>query len=229
MIIDGNMKLFSAIILILFLSGCAGLINDHEFNPVGDYAISIRPSAHTSDGSIYPLGRDIRLYEDRTARRIGDLLTIRLIERTQASKSASTSVGKESEISLGNPTLFGRPVDFGNGYNLGAGISGGRDFEGAGSSDQSNSLRGELAAVVVDVHPNGNLVVQGEKMLTLNQGNEFVKITGMVRPDDIAPDNSVLSSQVADARITYAGTGALADANAVGWLGRVFLSPLWPF
>ncbi|HCB15275.1 MAG TPA: flagellar basal body L-ring protein, partial [Gammaproteobacteria bacterium] len=79
------------------------------------------------------------------------------------------------------------------------------------------------------VYPNGNLAIRGEKMLTLNQGEEVVQISGVIRPEDIQTDNSILSSQVADAKITYAGNGVLADANTVSWLGRFFLSPLWPF
>ncbi|HAS51981.1 MAG TPA: flagellar basal body L-ring protein, partial [Gammaproteobacteria bacterium] len=85
------------------------------------------------------------------------------------------------------------------------------------------------SAVVVGVYPNGNLAIRGEKMLTLNQGEEMVQISGVIRPEDIKADNSILSSQVADAKITYAGNGSLADANTIGWLGRFFLSPLFPF
>ena len=107
--------------------------------------------------------------------------------------------------------------------------NGDRKLGGEGSSDQSNSLTGDISAVVIGVYPNGNLAIRGEKMLTLNQGEEVVQISGVIRPEDIAGDNSVPSSRVADAKITYAGNGVLADANTVGWLGRFFLSPLWPF
>lgn len=213
---------------LLLLSGCTGIVNQHHFTPVAPYTVPEEPVSSPTTGSIYQAGRDMRLFEDRTARRIGDILTIRLVERTVASKKASTSVDKSSEINLSNPILFGEPVSI-DGYNLEVEVEGNRVHAGAGASDQSNSLSGQISAVVVGVYPNGNLVIRGEKMLTLNQGEEFVQISGVVRTDDIRADNSVLSTQVADAKITYAGKGALADANATGWLGRFFLSPLWPF
>ncbi len=216
--------------LAVSLSACSTLPNQHTFTPVMPRVTvedkPLPPEAVT--GAIFRDGRELRLFEDRTARRVGDILTIRLLERTSASKQASSSADKSSEIGLANPTLFGSPVSF-NGNGLSASVSGEQAFEGGGAADQSNSLTGQISAVVVDVLPSGALVVRGEKMLTLNQGQEFVQISGVVRLEDIGADNSVLSSQVADAQITYAGTGAMADASAMGWLGRFFLSPLWPF
>ena len=100
---------------------------------------------------------------------------------------------------------------------------------GAGSVRRSEQLVTNVAAVVTQVLPNGNLVVRGEKLIGINQGHEFVRLAGVVRTQDIQPDNSVLSTQVADAKISYGGKGALADSNSNGWLGRFFLSPWWPF
>lgn len=226
------MKALSIVTALALLSGCAGIMpNQYQFTPVAPQSLAAQSGPEQprgSTGSIYKEGRDMRLFEDRTARRVGDVISIRLVERTDASKKASTAVDKSSDTTIANPTLFGHPFRIG-GVNLETGMSGSRKFDGSGESDQSNSLRGQVSAIVVGVHPNGNLVIRGEKKLTLNQGEEFVQISGVVRPDDIAPDNSVLSSQVADAQITYAGNGALADANAAGWLARFFLTALWPF
>lgn len=213
----------------LLVGGCTGLVNDRPFEPaVPQAAWTSRSPLPASGGSLYRAGSDIRLFEDRTARRVGDILTIRLVERTDASKSASTSIAKDSDIRIQNPILFGKMPSV-EGYTLETRAQGERLFEGEGASDQSNRLSGQITAVVVGVYPNGNLSIRGDKKLTLNQGDEYVRISGVVRPDDIRADNSVLSSQVADAQIAYAGTGAPADANAVGWLGRFFLHPLWPF
>ncbi|MDZ7621012.1 MAG: flagellar basal body L-ring protein FlgH [Candidatus Competibacteraceae bacterium] len=220
-----------ALIPLVLLAGCSGLVPHHEFTPVMPRVMASEDPeipARRQTGAIYQANSDIRLFEDRTARRVGDIVVIRLVENTAASKSASTSVDKSSEVSLANPILFGAPFSA-RGITLDTSISGGREHGGGGSSDQSNSLTGNVSAVVVGVYPNGNLAVRGEKMLTLNQGEEFVQISGVIRPEDIGSNNTVLSSQVADARITYAGGGVLADANTVGWLGRFFLSPLWPF
>ncbi|TVR60629.1 MAG: flagellar basal body L-ring protein FlgH [Candidatus Competibacteraceae bacterium] len=220
-----------ALIPLVLLAGCSGLVPHHEFTPVmprvmvpEDPEIPVRRQS----GAIYQANSDIRLFEDRTARRVGDIVVIRLVENTAASKSASTSVDKSSDVSLANPILFGAPFSA-RGATLDTDIAGERQHSGGGSSDQRNTLTGNVSAVVVGVYPNGNLAVRGEKMLTLNQGEEFVQISGIVRPEDIGANNTVLSSQVADAQITYAGGGVIADANTVGWLGRFFLSALWPF
>ncbi|MDY6941659.1 MAG: flagellar basal body L-ring protein FlgH [Pseudomonadota bacterium] len=180
-------------------------------------------------GSIFQPGHERPLFEDRTARRIGDVLTILLEENTNASKSATTSTSKDESVSIDNPIVFGKEI-LRKGIPLfETTIGGERAFEGAGQSAQSNSLQGSITVQVVSRHANGNLLVEGEKWITLNQGQEVVRITGIIRPTDIAPDNTVPSTKVADARITYSGRGALADANAQGWAARFFNSPVWPF
>ena len=103
------------------------------------------------------------------------------------------------------------------------------DFSGTANSDQSNSLQGSISVTVVDVFPNGTLVVRGEKWLSLNQGDEFVRISGLIRPEDLNADNTIESTKVANARISYGGRGALANANSVGWFTRVFINPLFPY
>jgi flagellar L-ring protein precursor FlgH len=108
-------------------------------------------------------------------------------------------------------------------------LSGSRSFEGEADASQSNSLSGAITVTIADVLPNGNLVVRGEKWLTLNQGEEFIQVSGIVRPQDVTTANTVLSTQIADARITYSGKGTLADSNRMGWLARFFNSPVWPF
>ncbi len=221
----------AALALALLLSGCSGLVPRYEFNPATPKVMQLSDPFYPSSrqpGAIYQAGTDMRLFEDRTARRIGDAVVIRLVEKTDASKSATTSATKKSEIDIQNPTLFGVPFSAGS-LNLANSANGERKLGGEGSSDQSNSLTGNVSAVVVGVYPNGNLAIRGEKMLTLNQGEEVVQVSGVIRPEDIAGDNSIPSSRVADAKITYAGNGALADANTIGWFGRFFLSPLWPF
>jgi flagellar L-ring protein precursor FlgH len=180
-----------------------------------------------TSGAIYQPARGLSLFEDVKARRIGDTLTIRLAEKTQASKSASSDASKESSVDTGVPVIGGKGITR-NGKNiLNNEWETEQDFAGKGSSSQSNSLSGNITVTVAEVYPNGNLLVRGEKWLTLNQGEEFVQISGIVRPVDIASDNSVDSYKVADARITYSGQGTLADANRPGILTRFFIK-LWP-
>lgn len=190
--------------------------------------------AAANNGSIYQAGFDQNLYSDRKAFRVGDIITITLNEKMAASKSANSSVGKDSNTSLGLSSLFGGGVStnspFGSGsLSLDASYSGTRDTKGDAKAAQGNSLTGSITVTVADVLPNGILSVRGEKWMTLNTGEELVRIAGLIRADDIATDNTVSSTRVADARITYSGTGSFADASQPGWLDRFFLSPYWPF
>lgn len=224
--------------LLTLLSGCASL---HKA-PTTDYRAVYPPVAQPpaqGNGAIYQNGYGLALFEDIKARRIGDTLTIVLQERTQASKDAKTETSKENDISIANPTLLGSspqfnapgilPLASNRANDLSAELSSSQEFSGEGSSSQGNSLTGNITVTVADVLPNGNLVVRGEKWLTLNQGDEYIQISGIVRPVDIRTDNTVLSGQVADARITYSGKGMVADSNKMGWLSRFFASAIWPF
>ncbi len=187
------------------------------------------PQAAPTAGAIYAAGPTLQLYSDRRARDVGDLLTITLLENTTATTSANTATAKESDLNIGTPSIFGAPVTLGGKDVLSATAAGKRDFTGKGNSAQSNRLQGSVTVTVVQRLPNGNLVVQGQKNLRLNQGDELVQVQGIVRPADIAQDNSIPSSRVADARIVYGGRGPVAQSNAMGWLSRFFNSGLTPF
>lgn len=190
--------------------------------------------AAQNNGAIYQAGFEQNLYDDRKAFRVGDIITITLNEKTQASKKANSDIQKDSKTKMGLTSLFGsgmttnNPIGGGD-LSLSAEYGGSRDAKGDSQAGQSNSLTGSITVTVAEVLPNGILSVRGEKWMTLNTGNELVRIVGLVRADDIATDNTVSSTRVADARITYSGTGAFADASQPGWLDRFFLSPLWPF
>jgi len=186
-------------------------------------AVETRPVT----GSLYHAGYSMRLFENPVARQVGDILTITLAERTDAKKKAATDVSKDSSSSvsaaLDASGLKVLP------WSLDLDSTGDREFDGGGNSAQSNSLKGNISVVVAEVLPNGNLVVRGEKWLTLNEGEEYIRISGIVRPEDISPANTISSLLVADARISYGGTGPIADANKLGWLTRFFVSAVFPF
>jgi len=187
------------------------------------------PVAVPQNGSIYAAGQGMALFEDQKARNVGDTLTILLVETTTAKTSAATNTAKDSSSEVGAPTVFGMPVSIHGTSVLSASLDSTHKFSGSGDSSQSNTLQGNVQVTVVGRQPNGNLIVRGEKHLSLNQGSEFVRIEGVVRPADIATDNTIASSRVADARISYTGEGTLAESNSKGWLSRFFSSPLWPF
>ena len=229
-------RLFSVLALggITFLAGCVSpppRPNDPYYAPV--LPRTPLPAA-ANNGSIYQAGFEQNLYSDRKAFRVGDIITITLNERTQASKNANSAIGKKSSTSIGLTSLFGAGLNTNNplgggDLSLDAGYSGSRASKGDSKAGQGNSLTGSVTVTVADVLPNGIIAVRGEKWMTLNTGDELVRIAGLVRADDISTDNTVSSTRVADARITYSGTGAFADASQPGWFDRFFLSPLFPF
>jgi flagellar L-ring protein precursor FlgH len=196
----------------------------------GDYppAMPSQPMVESrANGTVYDASSALSLFDDVKARRVGDTITVVLNERMQASKSASTDATKDSSLDTGSPVLLGDMVTRNGDDILNNAWETQQNFEGEGSSSQSNRLDGSITVTVAEVYPNGNLLVRGEKWLTLNQGEEFVQIAGIVRPADVAPDNSVPSFKIADARITYSGNGTIADANRPGLLSKFFMK-LWP-
>ncbi len=216
-------------IVVTVMTGCATVqppLHDPEYavtTPVAD------PVPAPNSGAIFQPNGGMALFEDIKAREVGDLLTIELVEQTQASKSANTSTSKSQDIDIAGPTIFGRPVLKGGVEVLETQVSADRDFEGDGESSQSNRLSGSITVTVAQVLPNGNLIVRGEKVLSLNQGDEFIRVSGIVRPEDISPDNVVESPKLANARIIYGGRGSVADSNRMGWLARFFQSVVFPF
>lgn len=207
-------------------SGCSPVMGERP----GHFPATVPPpvaNAPSPDGGIWHNASAMTLFDDQKARRVGDTLTIQLAERTQASKSASTDAAKDTKVDTGAPTLFGDTVTRNGEPILSNDWETSQQFDGSGSSSQSNQLEGNITVTVAEVLPNGNLLVRGEKWLTLNQGEEYVQITGIVRPTDISANNSIPSYKVADARITYSGNGVIPDANRPGLLARLFIK-LWP-
>jgi len=188
-----------------------------------------RSTRTAANGSIYQTSNNRFFFEDIRARRVGDVINVILDERTDATKTASTSANKGTSIALPSPTLFGGQVTGKGRKLLSHEISASTDFKGAGDSSQSNRLNGNVTVTVDRILSNGNLWIRGQKKLTLNQGSEVVQVAGLIRPEDISPDNTILSTQIADANITYGGSGLLADSNRAGWMTRFLNGPIWPF
>ena len=198
-----------------------------KIDPHVQYAATYAPvaAAPVADGAIFHASAGYApLTSGTRAAMVGDILTITLVEKTQAAKSNSASTDRNSSIGLTPPPTG--PLDLIKSTDLS--MSGGGKFDGKGAAAQSNQLSGEISVTVSEVYPNGNLLVKGEKLLTLNRGDEHIRISGIVRPADIGFDNRVPSTRVADARITYSGQGEIARGSSQGWLGR-FFSRFSPF
>lgn len=226
----------SLLIAVVLLSACVVQAperpNDPRYAP--NYEMP-KPAPVQTSGSLYTPGLGLSLFNDRKAHRVGDILTIILSERTSSRKTNSVNTKKEDSVDFlqdaaagGLGTILGGKLSAG-GIDLLTQLENKRDFSGSGGADQSNSLSGNITVTVAAIHANGNLAIKGEKWMTLNKGDEFIRISGVIRPDDISPENTVASTKLANARIAYSGTGSLADASDMGWLSRFFNSPVWPF
>lgn len=220
-------KLMPVVLMALALVGCDTLPKrDPDFAPV--QPADLRPPPQ-SNGAIYQAGYDMRLFEDIKTRRVGDLLTVTLNEATKAKKQDDLNTSKDTSVSVTAPTLFGVASQAVLGHDLTTRLAATSKFDGKGKADQSNSLTGDISVTVVEVLPNGNMRVRGEKRVALNDGDEYVRLSGIVRPIDITTANTIPSSKVADATIMYTGEGSMADSNKMGWLARIFNSPWFPF
>jgi len=222
-----NIKNLILILFVLSLASCASpKRGDIEFAPA-------RPVQHTGPiqhtDSIYQLGSAWLLHEDIKPRRVGDMLTVILEEKTDAKKVSDTTTNKETTGTITAASFLGAPVTSNGRETIATDIASAYDFKGGNGSGQSNSLTGSVTVTVVAVQANGNLVVQGEKWININQGEEYIRLRGIVRPSDISPDNTVSSERIANAEIQYSGDGPLSNANKQGWLTKILNSPWMPF
>lgn len=180
-------------------------------------------SAPVANGAIFQ-GGYVPLTSGGRAGRVGDIVTIQLVERTAATKSNAAGTQRGGSVGLTPPSTG--PLSLFNPSDIAMG--GDQQFKGQGSASQSNALSGEVSVTIAEVYPNGTMLVRGEKLLTLNRGDERVQISGIIRAIDISPDNRILSTRVADAKIRYVGKGEIARASRQGWLQR-FFSIISPF
>ena len=229
----------------VFLSGCAAkhLEPDSKYAPVRPLVEVNKPQ---NTGSIYLNANNLNLFETVKAHRVGDILTVVFDENTTGKKETKTEDNKNTSLELLSPTLFGKAVTIdgttGNATSdassgladallrgLNTSIDSSGDFKSKGKSEQKNSLTGNIGVSVVEVLANGNLVVRGEKLITINQGDEYIQLSGIIRGRDVGLNNRISSSQVANAQITYSGVGLTHDSNKGGWGTRFYLSDMWPF
>lgn len=236
-------RLIVLIFIVLFLSSCSELKEVREIKNAGMppkyYTEQSKPESFT-EGSLWR--NKASLFEDRKARRVNDLVTIIINETTSAQKKASTSTGRNSSLDYGLDTFFGMNTDFnihnlplingfykaGNVFSPAVKGSAKSEFKGDGDTARTGRITGTITAKVVEVLPNGNLVIESRKEIIVNNEKEILVLRGIIRPDDISPNNTVLSQYVADTQIYLVGEGTLGDKQSQGWLVR-FLDKIWPF
>ncbi|MCA1937787.1 MAG: flagellar basal body L-ring protein FlgH [Dechloromonas sp.] len=185
-----------------------------------------RPVLATGNGAIYQAGNSRPLFEDRRARFVGDTITVKITENTSASKKASNNLTRSGSQSASVTAFAGLPVGGLNGLDLSANSA--TNFAGKGDAANNAVFTGNLTVTVIDVLPNGNLLVSGEKQIAIGTEQEFIRVSGVVNPAFVDFSNTVDSAKIADARIEYKSSGQIADGQVMGWLARFFLSVL-PF
>ncbi len=224
---------------LILLSGCSTYVENkkaEDFIPIHQ-EISFIEEDNTIDGSIYNEKSSGFFASDRRAKNVGDILTVTLNESLSASKSTTNTTSKQDTFGVTLPPLFSngsatrsasnfakKKLGIGDGGTASSDLTAGanQSFAGAGTAAQSNTLSGSMTVTVVRVYPNGYLEIKGQKKLILNDGSEYLRLSGIVRPEDISASNTISSSNVADAKITYTNAGVYAASTKPGWLSKIF-------
>ncbi len=225
--------------VLILLVGCSTYVENkiaEDFTPIHE-EISFEEKDSTIDGAIYDEKSSGFFASDRRAKNIGDILTVTLNESLSASKSTTNTTSKADTFGVTLPPIFSNGAatksvanQFDNKLGIGNGgvdstdfaAGANQSFSGAGTAAQSNTLSGSMTVTVVRVYPNGNLEIKGQKKLVLNDGSEYLRLSGIVRPEDISASNTISSSNVADAKITYTNSGVYAVSTKPGWLSKIF-------
>ncbi|MDY6823446.1 MAG: flagellar basal body L-ring protein FlgH [Thermodesulfobacteriota bacterium] len=233
---------------VMVSAGCAAAPKMKAAGAEDNHPQSIRsqtPTVHTArvqppaEGSLWNDSSEL-LFVDRKARKVGDTVIVDVVENTSSSMEANTKAEKSNEVDLGIPHLMGymraleamnRNLNRGTGGSLTDKLISARtesEFEGKGTSDRSGRITASVGATVVKVLDNGNLVIKGQRQMKVNNETQIITVSGIARPEDVGTGNRIESTYLANATITYAGKGVLAEAQAPGWLARI-LSRAWPF
>ena len=217
---------FAGAFLSLLLQGCAWFAPTVEVAETAPPMPEPPPAPKAAMGSIFKAANYRPLFEDHRARLVGDTLVVQIVEKVTAVQKSTSSIDKSGSVSAGVSALpgisanaFARAGAEGNSANT---------FNGKGAVENSNDFSGTITVVVRQVLPNGHLLIAGEKQIGVNNNVDVLRFSGQVDPRAIQPGNSVQSAAIANVRLEQRGRGAQADAQAIGWLGRVFLSVL-PF
>lgn len=223
MTIHSDYKPLAVLAAFLLMTACASPGTDPADEPPV-YDFPAEAAGSDEDGAIFSDIPALSLFSDVKARRVGDIVTVFLVEQTSGQNSSESSLSQSLSTAISAPTFGGRTRG-----NMTVDLASGRNFNGDADSSQSNQLNGSITVTVRDVLPGGNLLVSGEKWIQINQSREHIGLQGVIRIKDIRPDNTVYSTQVADARITYAGSGTNKDMHTMGWAARIVFNSIWPF
>jgi len=242
----GHMRRIGTMGILLALAGLAvgcsapKVIQSRAPEPPGPQAVplqaAVEPAAYrgTRDGSLWvDDGSLSEMFVNPKAHRVGEIVTIKIVENSKATNTATTKTDRTTDTSVGLSEFFGLEKRFpstSNFFNPFSPVTStySNQFDGSGSTARSGALTAYISARIIHVQPNGNLIIEGNREVRVNNDNQIITLTGEVRPRDITPDNIVQSTYIANARISYSGSGVLNDQQRPGWLARI-LDNIWPF
>ena len=218
-------KIILSLASILMINNCSTYVEEainKDFKPLSPTSAEME-ATKANNGAIYSTSSPGLFSSDKRAHQVGDILTVQLSETFSSTKSVTSQSAKEDSIGA----EVGPTGVLKNFMGLGGSVQKSNSFKGSGSASQSNSLTGFISATVVKVYPNGNLEIKGQKRLRLTDGSEYIRLAGIVRPQDISATNTVSSNLIAEAQIEYVGSGTLSNESKPGWGSKLFraLSP----
>lgn len=218
---------FLIVFFIISLSGCVqrGLVRN-EYDPPQPPP---RDEVKIRNGAIFQDGMQVGWFEDTTGHHVGDIITIKLVEKASAKSNSNTKAQKKQNVDMPSPKIAGGDVTSNDRKVLETKVDAGRNFSGNGNSDMSHEFSATISVSVAKVLPNHYLVVRGQKLIVLNQSEEYILFSGIVRPQDIDQNNVVESGKVANVKVSYAGDGVLSSTNTMGPLAKFFQSPAYPY
>jgi flagellar L-ring protein precursor FlgH len=217
-------NVLSALLGLSALAACSIVPPTSVHQPMSARPVAAREAgAVAATGAIYQAGgAKMSLFEDLRARNVGDILTVLIEEKATAAKKSNSAASRAGSDSFSVPTVFGLPGKSFQEANLAA--SSANKFDAKGESASNNTFTGNVTVTVIEVLANGNLLVSGEKQVSISQGTEYIRFSGVVNPVTLNAANTVSSTKVADARIEYKGSGYIDEAQTMGWLARFFQS-----
>ncbi len=225
-------RLILVAIFVGSAAGCAAIKPENAMITPSVHLPVLETAPRRLDGAIYAQNVPVGLFSDFRARNVGDVVTVNIVETSSASKTATTKTGRSTSVEAGVQGLFGLDTALENKnakFSADTMVKGGikSDFDGSGSTTRDSSISASIACRVVAVLTNGDLAISGGREIRVNNEKQFMTLTGIIRPKDVATDNSVLSSYVADAHIEYGGRGVISEKQEPGWLARI-LDYVWP-
>lgn len=212
------------------LTGCQTVANTAASAEPAAPASYLPPVSPRAAGSLWAADRHLRLYEDQRARQVGDVITVNIVDQASATKEANTTSDRETSVDAGLNALFGMQMKASGNFDPNTMFKAAttQKFQGKGKTDRKSNITASVACRVVQVLPSGNLHIKGSHYSEVNREKQYINVEGVVRTADVSPNNVVLSTNLADARISYSGSGPVTDNQRPGWFTRL-MNFLWPF